>query len=312
VPASLVVVNPLASRARDARTPAALAERLNEVLGERDGAAPRQVETSSAADVQPLVRDALASGVASVVGVGGDGTMREIAASLAGTDVPLGVVPAGTGNQVASVLGIPRSPARALDALRHASVRTIDLGEVTIHSVGGMARTSAFIIGCGAGFDAQLMATTSEAWKRRIGTTAYYVQGARLALHLSTTSCRLTVDGESFEMEATTVLVGNMGQLVPGRLGLRLPLDPADGLLDLIVVGASDPVAAMRGLLDQLRRRGLGRSPAGSHSIRLRGQAVSVEPVAPMPLEVDGDHVGSGGLDARILPGALRVLVPTA
>jgi YegS/Rv2252/BmrU family lipid kinase len=308
LPGSLVVVNPRASRARDASTLAALTERIETRLGRRDGAPPRVTETASPEAVAPLVAEALTEGVASVIGVGGDGTMREIAGALAGTDVPLGIVPAGTGNQVASALGIPRTPLAAAEALEQADVRAVDMGEVTVQA-GDRSWASAFLIGCGTGFDAQLVAATSSRLKRRLGALAYFLQGARLTLRLSTTRCRVTVDDEALETEATAVLLGNMGQLVPGRLDLRLPLDPFDGLLDLIVVSATDPLTGVRALVDQLRRTELGGG-AGDHSIRLRGRRLVVEPAQPMPLEIDGDHVGCGSLAATIRPAALRVLLP--
>jgi len=309
VPGSLVVINPHASKARDASTLAALTERAEDVLRRRDGVPPRLVETAAAEDVGPLVNEALAEGVASVVGVGGDGTMRDIASVLSGSDVPLAIVPAGTGNQVAAVLGIPRSPIEALAALEHARPRRIDLGEVTVGVADGDPVTSDFIIGCGAGFDAELMATTSAGLKRRLGTAAYFVQGARLALRADATTCRLTVDDRVVEMPVTIALIGNMGELLPGHLGLRLPLDPTDGLLELIAVDAGNPVRGARGLVDQLRRTDLGGDPEGG-SIRLRGRSISIEPDEPMALEIDGDHIGAGALTARAIPGALQVLVP--
>lgn len=310
MPGSLVVINPHASKARQPSTLAALTERVEEVLTVRDGTAPKIVETASAEAVGPLVAEALDEGVAAVVGVGGDGTMRDIAAVLAGTDVPLGIIPAGTGNQVAAVLGIPLSPIEAVDVLGGASERTIDLGEVRVEIKGQAATSSSFIIGCGAGFDAELMATTSGGLKRRLGAAAYFVQAARMTTRLSATPCRVTIDDELIQTDATAVLIGNMGQLVPGRLGLRLPLDPSDGLLDLIVVGASSPVGGLQGLVDQLRRTKLGGG-SGDASIRLRGRKIRIEPESPMALEVDGDHVGSGALEARVMPSALQVLVPT-
>ena len=308
MPGSLVIVNPRASRARDASTLAALTERAGEVLTARDGTAPRFVETSRPEEAGTLAAAAVEDGVASVIGVGGDGTMRDIATALSDTEVPLGIVPAGTGNQVAAALGYPRSPAAAMDVLERAVPRTIDLGEVTVHA-GGETSTSLFLIGCGAGFDAQLMATTPSGLKRRLGTLAYFIQAARLVFGLSATTTRVTVDDQTFETGTTIVLLGNMGHLVPGRLDLRMPLDPYDGLLDLIVVAAPNAVAGLRGLADQLRRSDLGGG-AGDGSIRLRGRTLSIEPAEPMPLEIDGDYVGEGRLEARILPHALPVLVP--
>lgn len=172
-------------------------------------------------------------------------------------------------------------------------------------------RTSIFIIGCGAGFDAELMATTSDTLKRRLGTLAYFVQGARLALRASATPCRVTVDGRVIETPATTALIGNMGHLIPGRLGLRVPLDPTDGALDLVLVDAGGLARGVRNTLRTLVRTDLG-GEAGDGSIRLRGEHISIEPLSPLPVEIDGDHVGTGSLDARVRPAALRVLLPAA
>lgn len=309
MPGSLLLVNPRASKARDASTLAALTERARAVLGRRDGVEPELLETAAEADVAPAVAQALEAGMVAIIAVGGDGTLRQVAASLAGTEVPLGVVPAGTGNQVAAVMGVPSSPAAAIDALGRAAPRTIDLGEVTVGRSAGATETATFLLGCGAGFDAQLMATTSPALKRRLGTAAYFAQGARLALRLASRPCRVTIDGQAFETDVTSALVGNMGHLVPGRLRLRLPLDPADGRLDLIVVRADDPLGGLAGLIDQLRRNELGGAP-GDRSLRLRGTVIDVEPRQPLPLEIDGDPIGHGSLHARVRPGALQVLVP--
>ncbi len=286
-----------------------MTKRVGKVLSERDGAPARIVETATATDVGPLATEALAAGVASIIGVGGDGTMRDIATAVAGTPVPLGIIPAGTGNQVAAVLGIPLSPLAAADALASAVSHTVDLGEVSVELEDGTTTASTFIIGCGAGFDAELMAATPDDHKRRLGAWAYFANGARLALRLTATPCRVTIDGELIEPAATAVLIGNMGQLVPGRLDLRLPIEPDDGLLDLIVVGASNPVTGVRALLDQLRRTELGGG-SGDASIRRRGRTIRIEPERPMALEVDGDYVGRGGLEARIRPGVLQVLTP--
>ena len=166
-----------------------------------------------------------------------------------------------------------------------------------------------FAIGCGAGFDARVMATTPSDLKRRIGRAAYFAQAIRLAASIDAVPYRLTVDGRTIDVDASVALVTNMGQLIPGALGPRLPIEPDDGLLDLIVVGASGPVAGVRGLADQLMRMSLG-GDSGSNSLRLRCRSVRVEADRPEPLQVDGDPVGWGSLEATVLPAALDVLVP--
>jgi diacylglycerol kinase (ATP) len=305
----LVIVNPNAARLRDAATRRSLLADLRTVLERRDGTAPLVIETQSPSEVRPAVERGVADGISGVVGVGGDGTLRDIAGVLAGGNVPLGVVPAGTGNQLAAVMGIPLSPQRAISALDRAQPRRIDLGEVTLHLTDAPAVTTAFTIGCGAGFDARLMATTPKSWKRRVGKAAYFAQALRLATKIGMQPYQISIDDQVIEVEASIALLGNMGQLVPGLLGLRLPIVPDDGLLDLIVVGARNPIHGMRGLADQMWRTSLGGS-SGSHSLRLRGRKISVQPSRPEPLEVDGDYVGDGSLEARVVPGAIGLLVP--
>ena len=306
---SLVIVNPMASRLRDANVREKLIEAIATALERRDGSEPLVVVTERETDTRPAVEAGVAEGVGAVIGVGGDGTLRDIATILRGSGIPLGIVPGGTGNQVAAVLGIPRSLEEAAASLERARRRTIDLGEVTFDPVDAPPSTSLFTIGCGLGLDARIMATTPSEWKQRMGRTSYLVQGMKLALSLEATPHTITIDGQTIETDATIALVGNMGQLIPGALDLRLPIEPDDGLLDLIVVGARGAIHGMRGLADQLWRTSLG-GDSGSDSVRARGRAIAVEAERPEPVQIDGDYVGDGSLSAAILPGAIDVLVP--
>jgi diacylglycerol kinase family enzyme len=153
------------------------------------------------------------------------------------------------------------------------------------------------------------MATTPPDLKRRFGRSAYFAQAIRLALDIEAVPHRISVDGQVIETDASIALVTNMGELVPGVVGPRLPIVPDDGLLDLIVVGARGPIHGMKGLIDQLFRTHLGGG-SGSDSLRVRGKVIEIEADRPEPLQVDGDHVGWGSLTARVMPGALDVLVP--
>ena len=315
--ASLVIVNPFGSRVRDPARRESLVRDVAAALQRRDGSPPRILETAAQEETRPAVDAAVADGAAAVIGIGGDGTLREIAASLTGTGIPLGIVPGGTGNLLAGILGIPGALPDAVAALDRAVPRTIDLGEVTLRlsrgSDGEAApeadQTATFAIGCGVGFDAHVMASTPSDMKRRFGRSAYFVQAARLAVEIEAIPHRITVDGETIETRASIALIANMGELVPGVVGPRLPIVPDDGLLDLIVVGARGPLHGMKGLIDQLFRTRLGGG-SGSDSLRVRGRVIEVEADRPEPLQVDGDHVGWGRLAARVLPGALRVLAP--
>jgi diacylglycerol kinase (ATP) len=322
---SLIILNPYASRMRQQGDRTALLDGLQAALARRDGTPPHLVETAAQAQTRPAVEAAIGEGVAAVVGVGGDGTLREIAAALAGTGVPMGIVPAGTGNLLAGILGIPTSMPGAVAAIESSELRTIDLGAVRLRLVAereddptsalatnaGPPREerAVFAIGCGAGFDARVMAATPGHLKQRLGRAAYFAQAIRLAARIDAVPYRITVDGETIEVEASIALVANMGQLVPGAIGPRLPIEFDDGLLDLIVVGARGPIAGVRGLADQLFRTSPGGG-SGSSSLRLQCRSVKVEADRAEPLQVDGDPVGWGSLEASVLPAALHVLVP--
>jgi diacylglycerol kinase family enzyme len=312
VPASLVVLNPQASRLRDSGRLEAVRDQLVGVLRQRDGQAPETVVSTDAGATAEAVRGAVADGIACVVGVGGDGTQTGIATVLAGTGVPLGIVPAGTGNLLAGVLGIPGRLDAAVAAIRDATPRSIDLGEVTIEPADGSPSWSqSFAIGCGIGFDAKVMLGTPPDLKRRLGRLAYFAQSAVQAVRIGTVPYRVTIDGQLIEMDGSIAMALNVGELVPGMLGPRLKVEPDDGLLEVIVVGAPDPLAGIRGLVDHLLRTEHGHDEA-RRTLRARGTHVKLESTPPEPLQVDGDAYPPGTVEARIQPGALAVLVPTS
>jgi diacylglycerol kinase family enzyme len=153
------------------------------------------------------------------------------------------------------------------------------------------------------------MATTPPRWKRRLGRAAYFAQAAWLAARIDVVPYHVTIDGQRVDTEGSIAMAINLGELVPGSVATRLPVVPDDGLLDVFVLGARGPLAGVRGLLDHLVRTDLGHGAGGS-TIRLRGRSIRLESVPPEPMQVDGDHLGPGALEATVIPGALRVLTP--
>lgn len=310
---SLVVINPAASRLREPRIREDLIAALRRALRQRDGVDPDIVVPTDAADAIAVASRAVAAGVTAVVGAGGDGTLKDLAQVLSGTGVPLGMVPGGTGNVLAGVLGIPGSLDGAVATLITARPRTVDLGDVRVELDAGEGRPPevrqmAFMVGAGIGFDARVMAATPADWKQRLGRTAYFVKGALLATRIGTVPYRITVDGDTTELDGSIALVTNFAELVPGIVRTRLPVVPDDGLFDVFVLGARDPVAGVRGLVDHLVRTELGHDQ-DTGTIRLRGRQVRLEALPHEPLQVDGDPLGPGSLEATIRPAALRVLV---
>ena len=171
-------------------------------------------------------RQAVQAGAEVIFACGGDGTVTACASELAGTDVALAVVPAGTGNLLAANLKLPAHPADAVAAATARGRRRLDVGVV---------EGRCFTVMAGMGFDAQMLRDTPETLKARLGWPAYVIAAAR---HLCETPMRVSIslDGAPpFTRRARTVLVGNVGGL---RGGLRLLPDaqPDDGLLDVAVL----------------------------------------------------------------------------
>jgi diacylglycerol kinase family enzyme len=155
------------------------------------------------------------------------------------------------------------------------------------------------------GLDARIMAAAEHEWKRRMGFGAYIGAAVREVLRLETARFHIVADGETLDIEGYLVLVANAGELVPGRIGPRRPIDPGDGLLDLIVLGGG-PVRSLRGAVELLVRSG----DLDGDVIRRTVREVVVDAEPAQPIETDGDAHPRGRLEARVLPAALSVLVP--
>jgi diacylglycerol kinase (ATP) len=264
-------------------------------------------EAISAEEAARLLRTAADNGYEQVVVAGGDGSVRLGVNALAGGALPLAIVPLGTGNLLAASLGVPRSPMAAAKRLATASPVTIDTGLLQLN--GGRER---FAVAAGLGFDARVMSSTSSSAKARFGVLAYFATVLRLVASLPVAEAEITVDGRTYQMPTVAVLVANCGQIVPGLLGPRVVLDPADGVLDVIAIrgGAAltkVPIAASSALHALVR----GDQGHSGYSLRLRGTRIEVRTRPPEPIEVDGDLIAdaAGEFVATVQPRSLTVLV---
>ena len=240
---------------------------------------PEWVETSADDPGPGQAREAVAAGADLVMVWGGDGTMIGVAAELAGTDVPLAILPGGTGNLLARNLGIPLDLAGAVDVAYRGRDRSIDLMDVDLG--GGERRVGAVM--CGLGGDAEMMAAP-EAVKRRLGWGAYAIEGAR-TMNSAALPLQISIDG-GIEHSVTghTVLVANVGMLV-GGLVLVPDAGPDDGFLDVLVVGPTSPVDWMRTTTGIISRTGADSDPS---RIRFRGRSVTISTDRDRMRQIDG------------------------
>jgi diacylglycerol kinase (ATP) len=308
----IVVVNPVASRVADASLRGRLVESVVMAVEARTGRSPIVVDASPDAVREALVLAGARASPLAVV-IGGDGTIREAASALAGAAIPMAIVPAGTGNVFAAALGIPR---RAIDAVRliaDGRPVAVDLGSAAWGNLvdgrecepeGSMA----FAVACGIGFDARVMSTASTEMKRRLGFFAYVVATLREATRLRPVTFRIDADGEVHEVHGLVVLVANCGQLIPGLIGPRHPIDPTDGLLDVIVVTARGIPGGLVGAAESLLAGGTPhRLP---RSLRVRASRVRVVAEPREPVQIDGDAYEADWLEAAVQPGAITILRP--
>jgi len=308
----IVVVNPVASRVADASRRGRLVESVVAAVEARTGQSPIVVDASPDAVREALVLAGARAAPLAVV-IGGDGTIREAASALARTAVPMAIVPAGTGNVFAAALGIPRGAIDAVRLIADGRPAAVDLGSAAWGNVvdgreldaeGSMA----FAVACGIGFDARVMSTASTEMKRRLGFFAYVVATLREATRLRPVTFRIDADGEVHEVHGLVVLVANCGQLIPGLIGPRHPIDPTDGLLDVIVVTARGIPGGLVGAAESLLAGGTPhRLP---RSLRLRASRIRVVAEPREPVQIDGDAHEADWLEAHVEPGVLMVLRP--
>jgi YegS/Rv2252/BmrU family lipid kinase len=254
------------------------------------------LETTPQDPGRGMAEAAVAATVQLIVICGGDGTVMACLSGLADSGVPVAVIPVGSGNLLARNLGIPLGLDESLATAVDGMDRRIDLGRLG---------DQPFAVMAGMGFDAAMMADTTEGMKRFAGWPAYVVSGLR---HLRDPVMRVRIcidDGPMLRRSARTVLVGNVGQL---EGGLELLPDAAadDGLLDVAVV-------APRTLRDWLRvaYRIARHRRHDRHLERFTGQTISIEADRVVPRQIDGEVIDEGRrIDVHVEPGALVVRVP--
>ncbi|GIJ78889.1 diacylglycerol kinase (ATP) [Micromonospora phaseoli] len=228
-----VLANPTAGRGRHRGLLPDLLDRLSAA-----GRSVRLLRAGTATEAESACFTAVAEGAGALVAVGGDGTVHRAMQAVAGTSVPFGPIPAGTGNDFAVETGYPADPRAATDviaaALRDGRTSPVDLARMA--SEDGTVRWYGAVLA--AGFDAIVNERANRMrWPRgsRRYDLAILVELARLRPRRYT----LTLDGERVEVDAVLVAVGN-GASYGGGMRICPAADPTDGLLDVVVGGRFD------------------------------------------------------------------------
>jgi len=289
-----IIINPISGGARP-ETARRRAEIAAEVV-ERHGDRPEVFITERRGHARELALAAMGRGVRLVMAWGGDGTINEVASTLAFGDVPLGIVPAGSGNGLASELGISRKAELAIAAALQSESRLIDVGELEGHL---------FVNIAGIGIDAHIANQFNAASNIRRGLVGYVRLGARALATYVPSVYRITTANGRIEARATLVTIanapqwGNGAEIAPGAL-----VD--DGLVDLVILEERSRFRTMC----QMPRLFNGTVAKIEGCTIRRVREVTIECDEPMIFHVDGEpHQGGRSLRARVHPRALRVAV---
>lgn len=295
-PRLAMIVNPKAGKGRGARA-AAETERMLRAAGVELSV----LTGSGAADSRALAERVVVENPGGVVVVGGDGTLTGIVDVLAEADLPVTLVPAGTGNDLARALGIPTRDARtAAAAALHGTPRRIDLGTVT-----SQGETRSFLTVAALGFDAKVSERTN-ALRHPSGRLRYYLALVIELIRLRPTDLHVRIDrGAEMRMPGTLLAVGNTASY-GGGMPICAGAEPDDGLLDVVHVAPLGRLRLLRLFPLLLRGAHLDRTEVTHHT------ATSLHVSAPdLIVYADGERIGVGECTIGIRPGAVTMMVPT-
>lgn len=290
-----VLANPFSGKGRGGKAAEAAVRRLRE-----SGVEVRVFAGGSAADTARLAVVALADDPRALLVVGGDGTLSGVLDPVCAAGVPVVLVPAGTGNDLARALGLPRSDAADAAELALIGVpRPIDVGE--IRSAGA---TRKFLTIAALGFDAKVSDRTNKLrWPH--GAPRYYLALLIELARLRAMDFTLSVDGEPPRRSPGTLIAAGSTSSYGGGMPICAGAVPDDGLLDVVHVAPLGRRRLLRLFPLLLKGTHLSRPEVAHH----RARTVTVS--APgLVVYADGERIGEDECTIAVLPAALTVMVP--
>ena len=299
------IVNPKSGRGRPHR----LWPQISEVF-RAQGRSFDVAFTQGRGQGKALARQALQDGFDLIVAVGGDGVVNEVVNGMmadgkaVNAEAALGVIPCGSGNDLARMLGLPRE---TLAAARHLAQgnrsKLIDIGEI-VFTAGGRKELRFFANDANLGFAADVVERLERTGKFSRGTVPYFVALLLTALRHRSQLVKLCVDDRSYERKMTTVLVCN-GQSTGGGMWVAPDALLDDGLFDVVVIDDLRPWEIFWHAPKIYRGTHIAIRQVSVH----RAWTVSVTSPQRLSVVADGEMIGESPAIFRVLPLALRVRV---
>jgi YegS/Rv2252/BmrU family lipid kinase len=302
---TLAIVNPLSVGGGAGRRWSRIESKLREALG-----AIEIERTRGPRDAERIAREAARAGVERLVIVGGDGTANEVVSGLLsaglGDCVHVGVLPLGTGGDLARKLRVPRDMTAAIEALRRGTTRCIDAGRIGYRDPEGGERSSYFINVASLGLSG-LVDQHLRRIPRHLGGRVSYMLGALLAV--ASYRCphvRIRVDGVPVHDGPLVLAAAANGSYFGGGMQIAPEADCADGLLDFVIIGELSKPGLLANMPSIYRGTHVKHPAVSVHrGLRLEAEAEAGEET--VWLDIDGDPLGTLPATVELLPNAITL-----
>ena len=288
----ILICNPAAKSMSEAKI-----ERARRLLEQKDYRV-ELLRTKQRGDAEQLAKDATKRAPYMIIAAGGDGTFNEVANGIAGTEMPMAILPMGTTNVLAKELGIPDTVEGALEAALNNKPKNVSLGRIAIvRDAPPVSRY--FILMAGIGFDGEAVYGINETFKKISGKGAYLYSGIKTLLRFDPDNLAVTVDGKTYT--AFSVIVGNASKY-GGNFKVTPDARLTEPTFDVCLFKGKKRVDTFRYILgivtgSHLKFADIAYLPA--RKIEIKGSA---------HIQIDGDYFGMTPAEISIVPNALRLV----
>ena len=254
-----------------------------------------------------LAREAVAGGATRIVAAGGDGTLNEVVNGIAGSGVELATIPLGTGMDFGRTYGIPTKLEDAVRVALEGEVRTIDAGRVSYRTWGGEDAVRYFANVGSVGMSGAVAQRANGMSKALGGKATFLYALTRVFFEWQNTEVTVRLDDGERHGRMHDVVVAN-GVWHGGGMKLAPDASPSDGLFDVVFIGDVGKVD----FLTTAPKIYKGKHVHHPKVEVVRSARVAVDASEHLPIEVEGEQVGTTPATFEVVPGALRVRVPTS
>jgi diacylglycerol kinase (ATP) len=298
VPAA-VFVNPAAGRGGASRKVAEMGSAFARLTY-----AAKIVETDSADEFRNQVRRALGEGCATLIAMGGDGTLQLLVNEVLGQDLQVGVIPAGCGNDFAAALGITKSVEKAVEIIVGGKTRMVDL--VRVRNSSGL--NVVYLGGGGMGIDAEALRYANGRFARWPGRLRYLASAIAALRGFRGVQVQAAFPESDLQNVAKLVLLAAVLNAPTLGGGLRLAPDARldDGMLEVVMI----EMLRKREVLALLPRLLITGELRSGHTVRMRCAKIKLSAEKETSFQGDGELLGKTPVEIEVVPKALRVLAP--